>query len=65
MECTKCKTWNPDDKTFCWRCQAELPKRVAPKKKREGFPQWAWLGLVLLFAVTVLVQCVFMPMPGQ
>lgn len=60
--CTKCSTWNPDDKNFCWRCGAELPKPVAPKAKRTpmlfmGIPVWMWLLMVLFFATLFLGQC--------
>jgi uncharacterized paraquat-inducible protein A len=53
MQCLKCNTWNPDDKVVCWRCQAELPRPVEEKKKREaraflGLPPWAWVVLVAL-----------------
>lgn len=60
--CTKCNTWNPDDKNFCWRCGAELPKPVAPKPKRAprtfvGVPIWMWLAMILFFAMLFLGQC--------
>ncbi len=35
--CTNCGTWNPEDKTICWRCQTELPRPEPPKKKRQNF----------------------------
>lgn len=66
MNCPNCNTWNPEDKTVCWRCQAELPKPKPPKKKKAqgGFPTWTWALLVILFAVTMLAQCYFMPLAG-
>ena len=44
--CPNCGTWNPEDKTLCWRCQTELPRPEPPKKKRQnllGFPIWMWV----------------------
>ena len=65
MNCPNCNTWNPEDKTICWRCQAELPKPKPPKKKRQGgFPTWTWALIVALFALTILAQCYFMPLSG-
>ena len=34
-DCIKCKTWNPDDKLVCWRCQADWPKPEPPRRKRQ------------------------------
>lgn len=69
MNCPNCNTWNPDDKQVCWRCQAELPKPPAPKKKRPGgaFPLWTWVVLAAVFALTLLAQCYFFPLqiPGR
>jgi ribosomal protein L40E len=68
MNCPNCNTWNPDDKTVCWRCQTDLPRPKPTKKKSQtGFPPWLWVVIVLLFAVTLLAQCYFMPLvaPGQ
>lgn len=63
MDCPNCKTWNPDDKDVCWRCQTPLPKPKPQKKKRqEGFPRWLWIAIVVFFAATLLVQCMFMPL---
>lgn len=68
MNCPNCNTWNPDDKTVCWRCQTELP-RPKPKKKKSqtGFTTWMWVLIVALFAITVLAQCYFLPIgaPGR
>jgi hypothetical protein len=61
MDCPKCKTWNPDDKLICWRCQAELPKPVEKKKKRTptiflGLPIWAWIMLAAMVLIWVFAQ---------
>jgi predicted nucleic acid-binding Zn ribbon protein len=59
--CTKCGTWNPDDKRVCWRCQTPLPKPTPQKQRRSsvlwGLPIWAWVVLALMLAFSVLGQC--------
>ncbi len=66
MNCPKCETWNPDDKNFCWRCGATLPKPTEQKKKRArtiaGLPLWMWLVITLFFVSLLLGQCVLMGM---
>jgi predicted nucleic acid-binding Zn ribbon protein len=61
MDCPKCKTWNPDDKNFCWRCSAELPKPVEKKVKKQrvfaGLPVWMWLVMALFIVTLFLGQC--------
>jgi len=56
--CPKCNTWNPDDRTVCWRCGAELPRPEEKKKKRAfslfGLPAWTWIALILLLAISCL-----------
>ncbi len=68
MNCPKCETWNPDDKNYCWRCGALLPKPVEQKKKRgraiAGLPLWMWLVITLFFISLLLGQCVLMGMRG-
>lgn len=65
--CPKCNTWNPDDKTYCWRCQAEMPKPVPKKVKRTatiaGIPVWMWLLLLLFFVSLFLGQCYMLGAP--
>lgn len=67
MNCTKCNTWNPDDKNFCWRCNAELPKPVAKPKKTTrtvaGLPLWMWLTITIFFVALLMGQCLMIP-PG-
>lgn len=67
MNCPKCNTWNPDDKNFCWRCNAVMPKPIEQKPRKQpmtfaGLPVWMWLVLVLFMASLLLGQCVFMGM---
>lgn len=70
MNCTQCGQWNPDDKTVCWRCQAELPKPVEAKKKKPallfGLPLWSWVVLVVFFILLFAGQCLGpLLIPGQ
>ena len=58
MDCPKCGTWNPDDKTKCWRCSAELPLPPKPRKSRKLSPQtWLWVVAILFTLLTFLAQC--------
>jgi len=59
MDCPKCGVYNPEDRTNCWRCGAELPKQ-APKTRRD--PQasarvWLYIGFAVIVLVTVLRMC--------
>lgn len=66
-DCPNCKTWNPDDKDVCWRCQTKLPPPVEKKKKKPqilfGLPLWTWIIVVLLFIAPLFSQCLAVP-PG-
>jgi len=59
VDCPKCGTWNPDDKTRCWRCNEELPKpRPAPEKKRRGVPMtWIWIAIGVMVVLMILQTC--------
>jgi predicted nucleic acid-binding Zn ribbon protein len=59
VDCPKCGTWNPDDKTRCWRCSEELPKpKPAPDKKRRGVPMtWIWIAIGVMVALMILQTC--------
>ncbi len=63
MNCPKCKTWNPDDKEVCWRCQAEMPKPVPKAVKKPlvfaGLPAWMWVAMIIFLASFFLGQCAF------
>ena len=60
-DCPSCGTWNPDDKTVCWRCQTELPIPKEKKQRRQlrigGLPVWAWVSLALILLAWMLTQC--------
>jgi len=55
MDCPKCGTWNPEDKTHCWRCTEELPKpKPKPDKRRKIHPVtllWVAMGIVLVMII--------------
>ena len=56
MDCPNCGTWNPDDKTRCWRCNVELPTPVPKKPKRRiSSNTWLWIGIVV-FVLFMLLQ---------
>ena len=59
-DCPQCHTWNPDDKTICWRCQTELPRPQAKKSTRRrfaGVPLSLWLAIVFFVVMLIAVQC--------
>jgi predicted nucleic acid-binding Zn ribbon protein len=59
--CPNCGTWNPDDKTVCWRCQTELPKPQEKKKKTPrrfaGLPLYLWIAMVFFIVMLIASQC--------
>jgi predicted nucleic acid-binding Zn ribbon protein len=68
MNCPNCGRTNPDDRDFCYSCQAELPKPKPKKQSRRnflGFPMWMWVALVLFFVATSFGQCFITGVPGQ
>jgi hypothetical protein len=66
MDCPNCKTYNPEERTTCWRCNTELPAR-APVKRRD--PQksariWLYVAVVALVLSTVVRLCGY-KLPGS
>jgi predicted nucleic acid-binding Zn ribbon protein len=57
MDCPNCHTYNPDERTICWRCDKPLPKPQPEKKKKQGSSQ-QWL--YILIAVMVIMMLVNM-----
>lgn len=52
--CTKCGTWNPDDRNICWRCSEELPKpqpKKPPPRTFGGLPTWTWILLGVMVVI--------------
>lgn len=60
-DCPNCSTWNPEDKTVCWRCQAELPRpqsrKLAGKRKLGRIPLHMWIALVFFVVMMLAAQC--------
>jgi len=56
MDCPNCHTYNPDERTVCWRCDKPLPRPQPPKKKQASSQQW----LYILIAVMVILMLVNM-----
>ena len=58
-DCPNCGTWNPEDKTVCWRCQTEMPKPQQKKEKKKmrilGLPWWMFLA-VIFFIIMILAN---------
>jgi len=58
MDCPNCGTWNPDDKTHCWRCSEELPKPKPKKKKRRIAPMtWIWVFAAVMIVFMIVQAC--------
>ncbi|HSN78703.1 MAG TPA: hypothetical protein VL334_26845 [Anaerolineae bacterium] len=59
--CPNCGTWNPDDKTVCWRCQTEMPKPQEKKQRTTrrvaGLPLYLWIAMVFFIVMLVASQC--------
>ncbi len=56
MDCPNCHTFNPDERTVCWRCDRPLPRPEVKKKKQVSSQQW----LYILIAAMVLLMLVNM-----
>lgn len=58
-DCPNCGTWNPEDKTVCWRCQTEMPKPQQKKARKQlrilGLPWWMFLA-VIFFIIMILAN---------
>jgi predicted nucleic acid-binding Zn ribbon protein len=59
--CSNCGTWNPDDKTVCWRCQTALPRPIEKKQRTPrrfaGLPLYLWIAMVFFVIMMIAVQC--------
>jgi hypothetical protein len=55
MDCPKCKTYNPEDRDTCWRCDAPLPKPVETKKRdpraKNQIMMYVLIAALLLFSL--------------
>jgi len=59
MDCPKCGTYNPEDRTTCWRCDAELPKPKPVKKKdpQKNAQMWLYVIVAVFLVITLLQTC--------
>jgi predicted nucleic acid-binding Zn ribbon protein len=58
MNCPNCGTYNPEDRTVCWRCDKELPKPQPPKKKNPQATQvWLYVLVAVFLLFTILQSC--------
>jgi len=59
MDCPKCGTYNPEDRTTCWRCDAELPKPKPVKKKnpQKSAQMWLYVIVAVFVVITLLQTC--------
>ena len=59
MNCPKCGTYNPEDRTVCWRCNAELPKPKPVKKRdpQKSAQTWLYVAVALFFIITIAQSC--------
>lgn len=59
MNCPECGTWNPEDRTVCWRCNHELPRPKPVKKKdpQKSGKTVLYLAAAFLLVTTLLQFC--------
>jgi predicted nucleic acid-binding Zn ribbon protein len=61
MNCPNCGTFNPEERTTCWRCDKELPK-PKPQKKRtqqQTARTWFYVVIAIFVLITLLQMCGF------
>ena len=64
MNCPKCGTYNPEDRTHCWRCETELPKPKPVKKKNPQKRAQVMLYVLLaIFVIFSLLQMMGFNLP--
>ena len=57
MDCPNCGTYNPEDRTLCWRCNKELPKSTPKKKRNPQKTAQMWLNVAnAVFIVITILQ---------
>jgi hypothetical protein len=61
MDCPKCGTYNPEDRTTCWRCDAELPKPKPVKRRdqQQSARTWLYVAIAAFLLVTLAQMCGF------
>ena len=62
MNCPHCGTYNPQERTTCWRCDQELPKPALEKKKKDPrklLNRWIYVAIMVFVILNVLQMCGF------
>ena len=57
MDCPYCKTYNPEDRTTCWRCDKPLPKPQPKKKPKITSQQWLYILVAVMFILMIANFC--------
>lgn len=64
MDCPNCHTYNPEDRTVCWRCDKPLPKPQPKKQKKLSSQQWLYI-LMGVMLILMLVNFCGLPNAGN
>ena len=59
MKCPYCGTYNPEERTTCWRCDKELPtpKPVKKKNPQKSAQTLLYVLMAAFAAFTILLMC--------
>jgi len=57
MDCPNCRTYNPEDRTVCWRCDKPLPKPEPKKKRAASSQRWLYILMAAMLLLTLLQFC--------
>ena len=57
MDCPNCNTYNPEDRTVCWRCDKPLPKPKPQKKARFTSQQWLYIIVAIMVVLMLANMC--------
>ena len=60
MDCPNCGTYNPENRTQCWKCDELLPVKKETKRRDQQAGRmgpWTWIILAVLGAVWMLGMC--------
>jgi len=57
MDCPNCKTYNPEERSVCWRCNKPLPRPVVRKKKQISSQQWLYIIVAVMLLLMMANMC--------